>query len=1451
MTTKQVKSVCPYCGVGCGIVMQVLDNRVVKVTGDKSHPTNFGRLCTKGSTCGTAIAADGRLTHAHKRTGREEPPVRIGIREALRETGSKLRAILDERGPDALSFYVSGQMSLEAQYLINKLAKGYVRTNNIESNSRLCMASAGSGYKLSLGADGPPGSYQDMDRTDLFFVIGANMADCHPILYLRMMDRVKAGAKLIVVDPRRSATADKASLFMQITPGTDLALLNGLLHLLVKNNAIDSPFIAEFTSGWEDMPAFLEAYDPASVARATGIPEADIRLAAEWIGQAPNWISCWTMGLNQSTHGTWHTNAICNLHLATGAICRPGSGPFSLTGQPNAMGGREMGYMGPGLPGQRSVLVEEDRHFIEDMWNVPRGTIRTEVGTGTVSMFQSMAAGDIEACWIICTNPVATVPNRRTVIGGLQAAKLVITQDAFFGTETNAYADYMLPGALWSEGEGVMINSERNLTLMRKAVDPPGEAMPDWQIIAQVACEMGFAEAFAYGSADEVYRELQQAWNPKTGYDIRGAAYERLHETPLQWPAASADGDDRNPIRYLNGGGSQKLKVNDDGTIPRIAFPTESGKAVFWARPFLPPAEMPDQSHPFILNTGRVQHQWHTLTKTGKIPTLNKLNPGPFIEIHPEDAAQLGIRDQDPVEIASRRGTAILPAVVTDRVLPGNCFAPFHWNDLFGDKLAINELTNDAVDPISFQPELKFCAVSLALAPADSRKPEETAGSTHQTIDAGAQSEGDSLYKEEIFMAKVDTLATMLGIESSSPMSLDNHEKMYLSGFIASLRTDDSKAAAGIPVLPPTAPLEQSKRFWLDGILAGMFSRTYLPNPSTQPKQAGASAAETAAVAPAVIEAMPNAASAATASAGPVMPTDTPAITPAITPVNTLAITPLITPAVASAITPAQEANRTAAAKTGLTILWASQTGTSESAAIDCAKQLQAAGNDVQLANMDAYPFAELPSERLLIFIASTFGAGDPPDNGASFWQLLQSAAAPKLEELHYAVLAFGDSSYDQFCGFGRNLDERLQQLGAKRLIARTDCDSDHEEQLKQWQPAMERAVQAFREAQLARAEEAAAADIRSYDRNHPLMAKLAASKPLNQPGSEKDTRHYIFDLRHTGLRYESGDALGVWPTNDPDTVREIIAAIQERPDAPVFVKGKEMTLDAALAKHFDITRITPGLLQFVQARSGSEWLARLLQDDRKQELKQWVRERQLSDLLREIPIAVDASGFIGALKPLQPRLYSISSSAKHNPDEVHITVSTVRYEQNGKPRKGVCSVYLAERAGDAGEVPIFVQKTPHFRPPADPSVPMIMVGAGTGIGPFRGFLQERRAEAASGRNWLIFGEQREAYDYYFKDELDDMSASGLLHRLTTAFSRDQEEKIYVQHRMLEHGAELWSWIKDGAHFYVCGDASSMAKEVEAALRTIIQQHGGMNAAEADAFVKELSRSKRYAKDVY
>jgi sulfite reductase (NADPH) flavoprotein alpha-component len=826
--SKTVASVCPYCGVGCGLLLETDGKKILKVSGDQNHPTNFGRLCTKGSTSALALRDSGRMESAFVRGERGRDPVQVGMDAAITASAKRLRGIIDQHGPDAVALYVSGQMSTEAQYLANKLAKGFIGTNNIESNSRLCMASAGSGYKQSLGADGPPGSYQDFEKADCFFVIGANMADCHPILFLRMMERVKQGAKLIVVDPRRNATADKADLFIQLKPGTDLALLNGLLQVLLKNGHTDANFIADFTEGWEAMPEFLAEYTPANVAQLTGLTAQDICTAAEWMGSATELMSCWTMGLNQSTHGTWHTNAICNIHLATGKICRPGSGPFSLTGQPNAMGGREMGYMGPGLPGQRNLLVENDRKFIEDLWQREPGSLPTALGKGTIDLFERMAAGEVKACWIICTNPVASVPNRQTVIDGLARAELVITQDAFLDTETNRYADILLPGALWAEAEGIMINSERNITLTQKAIDPPGEALPDWQIIARIACEMGYADGFSYASAEAIFEEIKRAANPQTGYDLRGVTYTRLRETSLQWPCPPEKMGDRNPIRYRNDGVSQTLKTHADGSRPRLVFATASGKAIFWARPYLPPAELPDDDFPLVLNTGRLQHQWHTLTKTGKISTLNKLNPGPFVELHPDDAKALGISAKDCVEIRSRRGSAILPAVVTDRVLPGNCFAPFHWNDVYGEHLAINAITSDAIDPVSQQPEMKFCAVALKKVALIAR---EFSGDNQRAVQASESNEPAAMamafapLSEETSMTLIQTFAQKIGVTQAVAPNFSDIERDYLGGYISGLQAS-AKLMTAVPALPLDAPIDAAHRNWLNGLLAGMFSRT-------------------------------------------------------------------------------------------------------------------------------------------------------------------------------------------------------------------------------------------------------------------------------------------------------------------------------------------------------------------------------------------------------------------------------------------------------------------------------------------------------------------------------------------------------------------------------------------------------------------------------------------------
>ena len=1351
-----VKSVCPYCGVGCGIILQVDNGHVTKVSGDRDHPANFGRLCTKGSSSAQALINSGRMDRAYVRRRRQGEQMPLDIDEAIAETARRLRGIIDAHGPDAFAFYVSGQMSLEAQYLANKLAKGFIGTNNIDSNSRLCMSSAASGYKLSLGADGPPGSYQDFDHTDLLFVAGANMADCHPILFLRLLDRMKSGAKLIVVDPRRTATAEKADLFLQLKPGTDLVLLNGILHLLVENGDIDEAFIAAHTEGWEAMPGFLRDYTPARVAAVTGLREVDIRKAARWIGDAGNWMSCWTMGLNQSTNGTWNTNAICNLHLATGAICRPGSGPFSLTGQPNAMGGREVGYLSHGLPGQRVVSEAADRRFVEQLWGVAPGNIRPEPGADTVTMFNRLRNGTIKAIWIICTNPVASMANRENAIAGLQAADLVVAQDAFLDTETNAYADILLPGALWAEASGVMINSERNLTLMQPAISPPGAARPDWQIIAQVACAMGYGSGFTYANAAEIFDEIRTSWNPATGYDIRGASHERLSTGPMQWPCPP-DQSARNPIRYLNTGISQMHRQHADGTVPQLNFPTSSGRARFFARPAMPPAELPDIEFPYVLNTGRLPHQWHTMTKTGKIKTLNKLNPGPFIEINPEDAVVLGVTEDDNAEIRSRRGRAILPVSITTRVLPGNCFAPFHWSDVFGEDLAINAITNDATDTASRQPEFKFCAVTLTKAEHAAAPRREKTQMNHAVITQ---------------MLPAASLATALNITPAPTPERSEAENLYLSGFLSGLRSEC--ALDGVPILPLAAPLSPTTRLWVDGVLAGLFSRA-----GDEGERATRSSV------PELVSAQ------------------------------------------------------------SVTLLWASQTGNSEALAERLKVDLQAVGINVKLFSMADYPAGDLGNAGRIILISSTYGDGEPPDNGRSFWEFLSEDIAPRLEHLSYSVCGLGDSSYDQFCQHGKNLDARLAELGAQRLTGRLDCDADHEPGIGPWLKLIIKRLTG----EVVTPAPPSQPLTQSYSKNRPFAAKLLKSETLNGAGADKDTRFIALSLAESDMRYEAGDALGVWPTNCPALVDEVLERAGLTEGAMVTVdKAGHLPLRQALLENFELTRPSRETLEFIAERSPNADLKRLLNEDSRHDLKQWLWGKQLPDVLETFPINVSPQEFVSVLKHIQPRLYSIASSPSAHHDEIHLTVSTIRIGANG--RKGACSTFLAERAARS-DVPVFVQTSSHFRLPADPTTSIIMIGPGTGIAPFRAFLHERRARNETGRNWLFFGERHRATDFYYENELTGMHKDGLLTELSLAFSRDQKDKIYVQHRMLEQGAAIWSWLQDGASLFVCGDANNMAKDVETALLKIIERHGVLATDTAKDFLRSLTKEKRYLRDVY
>ncbi|GAA1090578.1 bifunctional nitrate reductase/sulfite reductase flavoprotein subunit alpha [Tsukamurella strandjordii] len=1308
MCDMDIDTVCGYCGVGCGLTLQVRDGVVTKSFGTPSHPANRGRLCTKGSTTVDLLTAGGRQARAEMRGTRDDARGTVALDEAIAATGRRLRAIRDAHGPDAIALYVSGQMTLEAQYLATKLAKGFLRTQWIESNSRLCMASAGTGYKQSLGADGPPGSYDDLDHADVFLVMGANMADCHPILFLRMMDRVKAGAKLIVVDPRRTATAAKADLHLPIRPGTDLALLNGLLALMVGKGAVDRDFVDRYTEGWDAMPPLLEEYPLDRVAEITGLAAADIDAAAELIAGAANWTSLWTMGLNQSTHGTWNTVALCNLHLATGAICRTGSGPFSLTGQPNAMGGREMGYMGPGLPGQRSALDDGDRAHVEELWGLPAGTIRTEAGTGTVEMYREMAAGNIKAAWIICTNPVASMANRSTVIDALRSVDLVVVQDAYTGSETAEYADVVLPAALWAETDGVMVNSERNLTRTVAAVAPPGDALPDWKLICLVAAELGYGEHFDYPDAEAVFDELKAFDNPRTGWDVRGVDHARLEQGSVQWPAPPG-APDRNPIRYLDA---------DRG----LRFATPSGRARFLPRPYLPPAELPDDEYPMLLTTGRLAHQWHTMTKTGRVAKLNRLNPAPFLQLHPEDAERMGLRAGTQVRVSSRRGGATLPVEVDEAVRPGVCFAPMHFADAFGEEVAVNAVTNDAVDPESLQPEFKVSAVALTPVPAES------------TTAAPAPQQPAS------------PLAAALAPYTSGPGELSAEASGFLGGLLTGL---SAAPPSGVPTVPHSAPLEPIARAWLEGVLAGVYG----------------SAADTGS------------------------PDEDPAVT----------------------------------------IVWASQTGTAEAYAADCATALAGAGLTTTVVGAELLAPSQLTGT--VVFVVATTGDGDAPDNGVALWDALAAAEPGDLTDLRFSVLGFGDPSYADFCGFARKLDARLEHLGATRIAPRASCEPDYADTAAAWLGTVTTALAPG----TAPASTPSPADS-APSRNHPLRTTLLESERLSGPGSAKDVRRFTFALPASELSYRAGDALGVWPRNSGAIIEE-------------FCARTGVDRDTEGLEHKDLTRITPELLRFVASRSSAGGELQPVIDEPTR-FAQWTWGRQLPDLLAAHPVTADAEEWTALLRPLTPRLYSISSSPREDPDRVSVTVSVVGFEHEGVRRAGVCSSHLAGlTAGD--EVRVFVQPTRAFLPPDDPQAPVIMIGPGTGVAPFRGFLRDRAHSGATGPNWLFFGEQHAATDFYYREELDALTADGVLTRIDTAFSRDTAEKVYVQDRMRENAAELWRWIRGGAYVYVCGDASRMARDVDEALRGIVAEHGHMAPRSADAYVAALSAEHRYVRDVY
>lgn len=535
-----------------------------------------------------------------------------------------------------------------------------------------------------------------------------------------------------------------------------------------------------------------------------------------------------------------------------------------------------------------------------------------------------------------------------------------------------------------------------------------------------------------------------------------------------------------------------------------------------------------------------------------------------------------------------------------------------------------------------------------------------------------------------------------------------------------------------------------------------------------------------------------------------------------------------------------------------LTILWGSQTGTAEKLTKRMVKEAGQRGFAPTAHDLAKYPVAQLASEERLLIITSTYGDGEPPDNAKTFWDFLQSAAAPKLAALKFSVCALGDTNYPKFCAFGKAVDERLVALGATRMQARVDCDLEYEEPFGKWLQAALTELSGVAAPAPVRQPVSATVET-GYSKSNPFPARLVANRKLNAPSSDKDTRHFEIALEGSGLNYEAGDALGVVPENCPELVKEILGALKFSGEEAVTGRdGKEVSVRDALLKHYEITKIPQPFLKSMAERTGELLLQKLTAPNVNGELTQFLRGREIIDLLLAYPAVKFApADFVALLKKLQPRLYSISSSPKRHPGQAHLTVAVVRYESLSRVRKGTCSTFLAERVGPAEIVPVFVHSNKNFRPPANADAPMIMVGPGTGIAPFRGFLEERAALDARGKNWLFFGDRSAATDFLYRDELESMRGGGVLTRLDTAFSRDQAEKVYVQDRMIEHAKDLFGWLEDGAHFYVCGDASKMAKDVDAALHQVVQAAGARTPEQAAEYVAKLKAEKRYQRDVY
>ncbi|HEX2841594.1 MAG TPA: nitrate reductase [Hyphomicrobium sp.] len=686
---RSVQTTCPYCGVGCGVIAEVGTSGDVNVRGDPDHPANFGRLCSKGSALAETIGLEDRLLY----------PEIFGARSdwntALDLVAAKFNDAIREHGPDSVAFYVSGQLLTEDYYVVNKLMKGFIGSANIDTNSRLCMASSVAGHRRAFGSDTVPGCYEDLELADLIVLAGSNLAWCHPVLYQRIAaaKEKRPEMKVVLIDPRRTATADIADVHLPIRPDGDVPLFLGLLRHLSLNRAIDAHYIAQHTTGFDVALSATGALDIYTLVSRTGIPLPTLEEFYRLFAATERTVTIYSQGVNQSSSGTDKVNAIINCHLATGRIGRPGMGPFSVTGQPNAMGGREVGGLANMLAAHMAIENAEDRDRVQRFWNAP--TIATKPGLKAVDMFRAVADGRIKALWIMATNPVVSMPEAGAVKDAISACPFVVASDVTAETDTARLAHVLLPALAWGEKSGTVTNSERRISRQRSFLRAPGGARPDWWIVSEIAKRMGHGEAFAYIDPSEIFAEhaaLSAFENEGTrDFDIGGcatldpAAYDDL--APFQWP------------RRAGFKGAERLF--SDG---RYFTPDRKARIVPVA---LGAAETATPGFPLTLNTGRVRDHWHTMTRTGKSQRLSQHYAEPFVEIHPDDAERFRIGDADLVRVSTGLGAMLARALVTPRQQPCSIFVPMHWNDQFASGARVDCLVPGVTDAISGQPASK------------------------------------------------------------------------------------------------------------------------------------------------------------------------------------------------------------------------------------------------------------------------------------------------------------------------------------------------------------------------------------------------------------------------------------------------------------------------------------------------------------------------------------------------------------------------------------------------------------------------------------------------------------------------------------------------------------------------------------------------------------------------